>query len=83
MRTGELPSVHVSLQHRGCFSRKILKIVEIMNNLATCIFCDEKAAVAIDLMENREKPFIVLPVIDRDHKSVGMIHLHDLVVRGL
>jgi len=59
------------------------KIVEIMNNLATCIFCDEKAVVAIDLMENREKPFIVLPVIDRDHKSVGMIHLHDLVVRGL
>lgn len=60
-----------------------MKIVEIMNNLATFIFFDEKAGVAIDLMENREKPFIVLPVVDRDYKSVGMIHLHDLVVRGL
>ena len=59
------------------------KIVDIMNDLATCIFWDEKAGVAIDLMENREKPFMVLPVVDRDHKSVGMIHLHDLVVRGL
>ena len=35
-------------------------------------------------MENREKPFLVLPVLDEGtQKVVGMIHLHDLVAKGL
>jgi len=34
-------------------------------------------------MEKREKPISVLPVLDRQDKVVGMIHLHDLISRGL
>jgi CBS domain containing-hemolysin-like protein len=35
-------------------------------------------------MENREKPFMVLPVLDRASKKVvGMVHVHDLIAAGL
>jgi hypothetical protein len=35
-------------------------------------------------MENREKPFLLLPVLGREtRKVVGMIHLHDIFARGL
>jgi len=59
-------------------------ISEIMNATPTKIFADEKAVIALDLMENREKPFTVLPVLDRTTtKVIGMVHLHDLISLGL
>jgi arabinose-5-phosphate isomerase len=59
-------------------------IADIMNKNATFIYSDEKAVKAIDLMENRAKPFLVLPVLDRSsERAVGMVHLHDLVTQGL
>lgn len=61
-----------------------LQITDIMNRNATCIYSDEKAVKALDLMENREKPFLLLPVLDRASGRVsGMVHLHDLVTKGL
>jgi len=61
-----------------------LTIPDIMNDNPTYICSDEKAVVALDLMENREKPFLVLPVLERStRRVVGMIHLHDLVAKGL
>jgi CBS domain-containing protein len=55
-----------------------------MNNHPTYIYSDEKAFNALDVMENREAPFLVLPVLDRaSGQVVGMIHLHDLVAKGL
>jgi len=38
----------------------------------------------LNLIEGRERPFLLLPVLDRtDDRVVGMVHLHDLVTKGL
>jgi len=56
----------------------------IMNANPTYIHSDAKAMEALELMENRDRPFLVLPVLERNsNKVVGMIHLHDLVAKGL
>jgi len=60
-----------------------MHITEIMNPKPTFVYADEKAIRALEIMEKRDKPFLVLPVLDRQDKVVGMIHLHDLVARGL
>ena len=59
-------------------------IPDLMNKNPTYICSDEKAITALELMEKREKPFLVVPVLDRQSKKVvGMIHIHDLVAKGL
>lgn len=45
------------------------------------IYAGEKAADAIDLME--EYSITVLPVVEKEDKVVGLIHIHDLLGRGL
>jgi len=61
-----------------------LTITDIMNDSPTYISTDEMAVTALDLMENRETPFMVLPVLEPNSKKVvGIIHLHDLVTKGL
>jgi hypothetical protein len=35
------------------------------------------------MMMRGSKPKAVLPVVDRENKAVGMIHLPDLIARGL
>ena len=60
-----------------------MSIPEIMNPSPICIHADEKAVHALALMEEREKPFAVLPVVDSDRLVCGMIHLHDLIDKGL
>jgi arabinose-5-phosphate isomerase len=61
-----------------------LSIVDVMNRAPSYTFSDEKAVTALELMENREKPFLLLPVLNREtRRVVGMIHLHDLFARGL
>ena len=54
-----------------------------MNPKPAAVFSDESAAKAVDIMENRDNPFNVLPVIDRRRRSVGLIQVHDLRARGL
>jgi arabinose-5-phosphate isomerase len=54
-----------------------------MNAKPNFVYADEKAITALEFMEKREKPISVLPVLDRQDKVVGMIHLHDLISRGL
>lgn len=59
-------------------------IPDIMNKNPTYICSDEKAITALELMEKRERPFMVIPVLDRQsNKVVGMVHVHDLVAKGL
>ena len=59
-------------------------IPDVMNSNPSYVFADEKAAKTLQLMEDRERPFLVLPVLDRaTEKVVGMVHLHDLVAKGL
>ena len=60
-----------------------VKIRDIMNPSPTFIFSDEMAVRALEIMETRKKPLTVLPVVDRKKRSVGMVHLHDLVRKGL
>ena len=45
---------------------------------------DKLAAEAMHIMEkNHPRPITVLPVVDKDHKAVGMIHLTDLLRQGV
>jgi len=44
---------------------------------------DELAYAALQLMENRPSQISVLPVVDVDRRSVGLLRLHDLVRSGL
>jgi arabinose-5-phosphate isomerase len=60
-----------------------LTIAEVMNAKPSWVYADEKAIDTLELMEKREKPISVLPVLDRQEKVVGMIHLHDLLSRGI
>ena len=60
-----------------------MTIAEVMNAKPNWVYLDEKAVIALEFMEKREKPISVLPVLDRQEKVVGMIHLHDLVSRGI
>lgn len=59
------------------------KVTEIMNPTPDFVFDDENAFSALEKMEKREKPISLLPVLTRDLTVVGMIHLHDLIIRGL
>lgn len=60
-----------------------MSIPDLMNKVPTHVSPDMKAVEALELMEKRDKPFVVLPVLDAQRKAVGMIHLHDLVAQGL
>ena len=60
-----------------------MTISTVMNPKPAFVYQDEKAIHALEIMEKREKPISLLPVLDRQSKVVGMIHLHDLVARGL
>jgi arabinose-5-phosphate isomerase len=61
-----------------------MSIPNVMNSNPSYVFSDEKAVNTLRLMEDRERPFLVMPVLDRaTEKVVGMVHLHDLVARGL
>lgn len=60
------------------------QINEIMNAKPTYIRSNAKAIQALDIMENRERPFVVLPVLaEHGNEVVGMLHLHDLIAQGL
>src|SRR5437879_6152862 len=65
--------------------RNIFKMAirEIMNPNPIRVNVDEKAIQALKIMEEREKPLAVLPVVDSDSIVRGMIHLHDLIDKGL
>jgi arabinose-5-phosphate isomerase len=60
-----------------------MSIAEIMNPSPEWIDENVKAADALEMMRHRSKPTALLPVLNRDHQVVGMIHLHDLVSAGL
>jgi arabinose-5-phosphate isomerase len=61
-----------------------LSIASIMNDKPTYISSDAMAVDALNLMENRERPFLVLPVLESNgERVVGMVHLHDLIANGL
>lgn len=58
-------------------------IRSIMNPKPTTIRADDMAHEAVSLMTERRKPFVVLPVVDRGRRPVGIVHLSDLRAKGL
>lgn len=54
---------------------------EVMNANPIHIGPKARALDALELMENRERPLNILPVIE-DEKFVGFIRLHDLIKEG-
>ena len=61
-----------------------LTVADVMNASPTFIRSDGRAIDVLELMENRPKPFMVLPVLDtHGDRVVGMIHVHDLIAKGL
>lgn len=60
-----------------------MAISDVMNPKPSFISMNEKAIHALEMMEKREKPISLLPVLDSEQKVVGMVHIHDLVSRGL
>ncbi|RMH36511.1 MAG: KpsF/GutQ family sugar-phosphate isomerase [Nitrospirae bacterium] len=60
-----------------------MTVREIMNPHPERVRLHENAYRVLEMMEKREKPISVLPVIDDQERVVGMIHLHDLIARGL
>jgi arabinose-5-phosphate isomerase len=60
-----------------------LTVSAIMNAKPDFVLEDENAFRALEKMEKREKPISLLPVLNSQEQVVGMIHLHDLVARGL
>ena len=60
-----------------------LKISDIMNPKPMFVFEDQMATEALDMMRSRKKPTNILPVLNRDNKLVGMVHIMDLVSAGI
>jgi arabinose-5-phosphate isomerase len=60
-----------------------MTIREMMNSAPAVVFSDERAIEAFETMKQRDKPTAVLPVLNRERKVVGMVHLHDLISAGL
>jgi arabinose-5-phosphate isomerase len=60
-----------------------MRISEVMNASPSVLHSDEKAIDALDSMRQRSKPTAVMPVLNREEKVVGMVHLHDLISAGL
>lgn len=60
------------------------KVVDIMTVNPLTIRANKLAAEALNLMENHKpKPITVLPVVDDEHKALGLIHVTDLLRHGL
>ncbi|MCX5782700.1 MAG: KpsF/GutQ family sugar-phosphate isomerase [Elusimicrobia bacterium] len=59
------------------------KISEIMKPDPLYIFPNIKASKALEIMENRDKPISLLPVVDKNKKVIGMLHIHDILAKGL
>jgi arabinose-5-phosphate isomerase len=58
-------------------------IAELMNPKPITVLDSEKAYTALCLMQDRQKPINVLPVVDNTARPVGMLRLQDLVQAGL
>ena len=59
------------------------KIKDIMNPKPIFVYSDMKAADVLAVMQNREKAIVVLPVINRKKRVAGIIHMQDILAKGL
>ncbi len=86
-RTGKLTGLVTDFDVRqiiesgeNIFSKSI---PEIMNAHPTAVTPEIKAIDALQLMEKRKKPISLLPVVDKRGRAAGLIHIHDILSKGL
>ena len=59
-------------------------VAEMMTAHPTTIAPNKLAAEALHIMEaNEPRPITVLPVVDEEHRVVGLVHITDLVHQGV
>lgn len=59
-------------------------VENMMTKMPRTITKDKLAAEALHRMEkNQPRPITVLPVVDKDGKSIGLLHITDLLRRGI
>lgn len=71
---------------RKTFMNKIdanLTAEKIMNPSPSFFLSGSNAYDVLVSMENRERPISVAPIIDSEHKFIGIITVHDLLQKGL
>ncbi|MCG9873611.1 MAG: KpsF/GutQ family sugar-phosphate isomerase [Leptospiraceae bacterium] len=71
---------------RKTFMNKIdvdLTAEKIMNPSPSFFLSGSNAYDVLVSMENRERPISVAPIIDSEHKLIGIITVHDLLQKGL
>lgn len=61
----------------------MMTIKDIMNPSPLVAYEDMKAFSVLELMQKREKPITVIPVLNREDIVVGMLRLQDLIKAGL
>ena len=59
------------------------KAKEIMTKNPIVIESGKLAAEAVYIMEDRPSQIMVLPVVDKDRRPIGMLRIHDLVKKGM
>lgn len=52
---------------------------EVMTKNPITVEAATKLGDALDIMENEGKQIYVLPVVDEEHKAIGMLRMHDIV----
>ncbi|WP_251424368.1 KpsF/GutQ family sugar-phosphate isomerase [Veillonella agrestimuris] len=59
-------------------------VEHMMTNMPRTITKDKLAAEALHMMEkNQPRPITVLPVVDDEGRSIGIVHITDLLRRGI
>ena len=59
-------------------------VESLMTKTPRTITPEKLAAQALNIMEkNHPRPITVLPVVDEEHRSIGIIHLTDLLRQGV
>ena len=59
------------------------KAKEIMTENPIVIESGKLAAEAVYIMEDRPSQIMVLPVVDKERRPIGMLRIHDLVKKGM
>ena len=60
-----------------------MQVTQIMTPDPITVLPETQAYDALTLMENRPSQISVLPVVDKNHRAIGILRLHDLVNVGL
>ncbi|MCP4482306.1 MAG: KpsF/GutQ family sugar-phosphate isomerase [bacterium] len=67
---------HVFIEKKDIYK---LNIADIMNKNPNYVFDTDNAYDALEFMEKRKKPISILPVLNKERKVIGMLHLHDIL----